>query len=112
MKIRNYLDCLCDKQLWRILRIFEQGATFITGRKMSYILELNHKTCTKYLDMLSEASILDKKVVGKAYIYMLADNYFTKKVILPILRKEKVLFDKIIKYFVYAIISLIYNIST
>ncbi|MBT5855887.1 hypothetical protein HOH87_04555 [bacterium] len=97
MKIRHYLDGIEDQKVWDILRVFVDGSPFITGRQMSYLLSMNHKTCTRYLEKLVGTAILERRVVGRAYLYSLRDNYYTRKVIIPLITQEKALYEAIME---------------
>ncbi|MDD4877063.1 MAG: nucleotidyltransferase domain-containing protein [Dehalococcoidales bacterium] len=95
MKVKNYLDFLTDPKILKILRVFVMMPGEYTGRHVSFLAKLNHKTTIKYLDHLSERSILGKKLAGRAYIYRLRENYFTQEVIMPLIKQEQGLYEKI-----------------
>lgn len=95
MKIRNYLNTLNTETIWRVLRVFITLPNSYTGRQMSGITGLNHKSCLSAMETLDYEGLLMKRVVGRAHLYSLVDNYFTKDVLIPLIQQEQKLFSHI-----------------
>ena len=94
MKIRNYLETISDPAMLKILRVFIEYPKAYTGRQMALLAGLSHRTASKYLDLLEGYSMVAKTTAGKAYLYSLAENYFTNEVIRPLIQKEQQLYQK------------------
>lgn len=103
MKIRNYLDYIVSNKIWQILRIFVQIPGEYTGRHIATLARLNHRTCTQYLDHLAECGVLRRKSVGRANMYTMKDTYYTRQVLIPLIRQEQAIYnvvkDRLIKHF-------------
>ena len=97
MKIRNYLDCISNYKSLKLLRIFALFPNEYTGRQISQLAKVHHTTGLRYLEELYNYSIVDKRIAGNAYLYYLQNNYFTNKVILPMIRAEAALYDIVLK---------------
>jgi len=103
MKIKKYLDIIEDKKVLNILRILVQSQNQYSGRSLGNLTGMSHRTCRKYLDHLVKHGILSKKLTASSYLYSLNHNYFTDKVLIPLIIQEQNLFrsiqNKIVKQF-------------
>ena len=85
------LDCISDQKVVQMLRLFFRHKQDYTGHQMSKLLGTSSNTCTKYLEQLVTHRILDKRILGRAYVYQLSNSYMTRELLAPLFEKEEIL---------------------
>jgi predicted nucleotidyltransferase len=95
MKLKHYLDFVGNKKIWDILRLYYETRSQYSGSDVARILKANKMTTIKLMNHLAEVGILDKDRIGNIYSYGLKKNYITEKVVLPLLKEEANLINRI-----------------
>ena len=68
MKLKKYLDFLDNKNIWPILRLYNETKGSYTGNHVSRLIKVNKVTTIKILEKLTENGVLDKEI-GANYIF-------------------------------------------
>ena len=88
MRLTQYLDGINGPIDWGILRVLVGARDAITGRQMSYLLGVNHGTCTRHLEQLVKHGFLSRQIVGRAYLYRLSDLEIVQQSLVPFINAE------------------------
>ncbi|MDY6796622.1 MAG: nucleotidyltransferase domain-containing protein [Actinomycetota bacterium] len=99
MRMNNPLDDIFhNKNNVRILRhLVLFPSKVITGRGIARELGMNHATCIRALDSLTEIGAISRKTVGRSSIYEVpGDSVLYKDLLRPLFEKEASLLDDLV----------------
>jgi predicted nucleotidyltransferase len=91
-KFLNYL--FTSPSIIAILRELDMRTVGISGREISRLVNVTHKTALKALDNLEALKLIKRNVVGKSYYFTLNREQFIYKNIISVIFKNEIMYKQ------------------